>query len=172
MHKRVNSDDTARPASAQQNRDDSAEHSDAEAELEVSDDEATDPAVQIANFDWDDLHRRYHAMISTYSHEEAVLMDEWANLMEVLPCPSLLHSAAQLTSMQYFRVWANSGHDHETDRTFQRYVSAAVSLNRDTRLIKSRLQTRTMYVQNEENELENKRNHCKDDVNFLALFTH
>ncbi|KAH6637926.1 hypothetical protein C7974DRAFT_411382 [Boeremia exigua] len=123
-HKRVNTDETERPASAQQSRDDTQEHAGAETEENISDDdEEADPAVQIANFDWDDLHRRYHAAIKECSQEEQELMQEWRSLME------------------YFAIWANSGHEHETDRTFRR------------------LQTRTMYVKNEENKLEETRNH-------------
>ncbi|KAF2622788.1 hypothetical protein BU25DRAFT_415034 [Macroventuria anomochaeta] len=130
-HKRVNSDDTERPASAQRGSDDSEEHPDVEAEQEASDEEDADPAVQIANFDWGDLHQRYHEAINQCSQEEAGSMGEWNSLME------------------YFRIWANSGHEHETDRTFQR------------------LQTRTIYVQNEEDELENKRNHY---INVVRAF--
>ncbi|KAJ8108398.1 hypothetical protein OPT61_g8201 [Boeremia exigua] len=53
--KRVNTDETERPASAQQDRDDLDDH--VEAEQDLSDDDEADPAMQIANFDWDDLHQ-------------------------------------------------------------------------------------------------------------------
>lgn len=86
-HKRVNSDDTERPASAQRDCDESEEHSDIEAEQGLSDDEDADPAVQITNFDWEDLHQRYHEAINQCNLEEAELMEEWASLMEVLMCP-------------------------------------------------------------------------------------
>lgn len=85
-HKRMNSDDTERPASAQRKRDDSVGHSDVEAEQESSDDEEADPSAQIANFDWDDLHQRYHDAIKDCSAEEARLMQEWESLMKVLLC--------------------------------------------------------------------------------------
>ena len=82
-HKRMNSDDTERPASAQHKRDESAGHSDVETEQESSDEEA-DPSAHIANFDWDDLHQRYHDAIKDCSAEEARLMQEWESLMKVL----------------------------------------------------------------------------------------
>ncbi|KAF3001401.1 hypothetical protein E8E13_007194 [Curvularia kusanoi] len=122
-HKRVNSDDTERPTSVQRDRDDLGQIPDAGAETSDSDDEHADPALQIEDYNWQELHERYHNIINTCNAEEKELMEEWANLME------------------YFRIWANSGHVHETDRTFRR------------------LQTRTVYVQHEEEDLENKRNH-------------
>lgn len=83
-HKRVNSDDTERPASAQRDRrDGSVERSDVEAELDHSDEDA-DPAEPIADFDWQGLHEEYHAAINQCSQEEAELMHEWSGLMEVI----------------------------------------------------------------------------------------
>ncbi|XPS70357.1 hypothetical protein M3J09_002578 [Ascochyta lentis] len=130
-YKRINSDDTARPASAQHDRDNSEEHSDIEAEHESSENEDSDPATQIANFDWNRLHDQYHIAINNCSQEEAKLMQDWSNLME------------------FFRVWAESGHAQETDRTFQR------------------LQTRTKFVLHEEQKLEDKRNHY---INVVRAF--
>ena len=86
-HKRINSDDTERPASAQRDRDDSEQHSDIEVEQKLPDDDEADPAAQIADFDWEHLHQRYHDAIKTCSDEEAELMQEWSNLMEVLMSP-------------------------------------------------------------------------------------
>lgn len=83
-HKRVGSDDTERPASAQRIHDDSEEQSDIEAQQESSDDENVDPAAQIANFDWEELHKRYHDEIDRCSEEEIKLSDEWESLMKVL----------------------------------------------------------------------------------------
>ncbi|KAJ4314209.1 hypothetical protein N0V94_006567 [Neodidymelliopsis sp. IMI 364377] len=102
----MKSDDTERPASAQQNHDNLEEHSNVDEGQEPSDDEDLDPAAQIVDFDWDDLHQRYHVKINACHEEEFELMQEWESLMEVL--------------FYYFRVWADSGHAHETDRTFQR----------------------------------------------------
>ncbi|UPX11781.1 uncharacterized protein EKO05_0002369 [Ascochyta rabiei] len=84
QHNRIASDDTERPASAQRIHDDSEEHSDIEVEPESSEIEDTDPAMQIAGFDWNGLHERYHAAIDGCSQEEAALMEEWSNLMKVL----------------------------------------------------------------------------------------
>lgn len=83
-HKRVNSDETERPASAQRRRDGSEERSNAEAEQDVVDEEEADPAVRIADFDWSELHERYHNAIKKSGLEEEELMQEWASLMEVL----------------------------------------------------------------------------------------
>lgn len=83
-HKRVHSDDTERPASAQRNhRDSSIERSDIEAELDHSDDEG-EPSEPIRDFYWQDLHERYHAAINQCNQEEVELMHEWSGLMEVL----------------------------------------------------------------------------------------
>jgi len=83
-HKRVNSDSTERPASAQRGRrDGSVERSDVEGELELSDEDA-DPADPIVDFDWDELHQKYHDAINQCSQEETELMGEWSSLMEVL----------------------------------------------------------------------------------------
>lgn len=61
--------------------------------------------------------------MKTCHGEEAALTEEWESLMT------------------YFRLWAQSGHLHETDRTY------------------SRLCTRTSYVKHSEDTLEQKRNH-------------
>ncbi|KAJ4989239.1 hypothetical protein SVAN01_05318 [Stagonosporopsis vannaccii] len=111
-HKRVNSDETERPSSAQRGRDDSEEHLETEAENDVLDEEEADPALRIADFDWGDLHERYHDAIKKSSREEEALMQEWASLME------------------YFQIWANSGHEHETDRTFRRHALSANAMLR------------------------------------------
>lgn len=83
-HKRVNSDATERPTSAQRDRDESDQHSDVEPKHSASDDEDADPADQINPYDWDQLHQRYHNAINECNREEKELMDEWASLMEVI----------------------------------------------------------------------------------------
>ncbi|KAF2855409.1 hypothetical protein T440DRAFT_386046 [Plenodomus tracheiphilus IPT5] len=128
-HKRTNSDETARPPSAQQRRDDTGdEQSDANSDAEPIDD---GPAHRISDFDWDDLHSRYHAAINKCQDEENELMQEFESLMT------------------YFRIWADSGHGHETSRTYHR------------------LQTRSTYVRHSEEELETKRNHY---INVVKAF--
>jgi hypothetical protein len=87
-HKRVNSDATERPTSAQRDRDESDQHSDVESKQSASDDEDADPADQINPFDWDQLHQRYHDTINECNREEKELMDEWAGLMEVISSSS------------------------------------------------------------------------------------
>lgn len=120
-HKRMNSDDTARPPSAQQRDDDTGEEqSDVNSEDESIDNGPADP---ISDFDWDDLHSRYHAAMDKCHGEENELMLEFDSLMN------------------YFRIWAESGHAHETGRTYHR------------------LQTRSTYVRHSEDTLETTRNH-------------
>jgi hypothetical protein len=121
--RRVNSDDTERPPSAQRTQDEVDGQADANAG-EQTEDEDSDPAGRIEDFDWEDLHVRYHEAMNGCHNEESELMQEWESLMA------------------YFRIWANSGLEHETGRTY------------------SRLRTRMAYVQNAEEELEKKRNHC------------
>ncbi|KAF1944101.1 hypothetical protein EJ02DRAFT_452714 [Clathrospora elynae] len=120
--RRYTSDDTERPPSAQQTQQESDEQAEANGD-EGLEDEDTDPAEPIAEFDWDDLARRYHEAVNKCHGEEEELMREWESLMA------------------YFRIWAQSGHEHETDRTH------------------SRLRTRMTYVQNSEDTFEQRRNH-------------
>ncbi|KAJ4372151.1 hypothetical protein N0V83_003924 [Neocucurbitaria cava] len=120
--RRVSSEDTERPPSAQQLDRDRGEQADASDSDGLEDDE-NDPADKIADFDWDDLHERYHQAVDKCHGQETELMQEWETLMT------------------FFRTWAQSGHQHETDRTY------------------SRLRTRMTYVQHSEANLEKTRNH-------------
>ncbi|RMZ66652.1 zinc finger fyve domain-containing 19 [Pyrenophora seminiperda CCB06] len=120
--RRINSEETERPPSVQRTQDGADGPADAESESDLEE-EGSDPADRIVDFDWEDLHHRYHEAMKNCHGEEAALMQEWENLMD------------------YFRVWAQSGHEHETGRTY------------------SRLRTRTTFVQNEEDLLEQKRTH-------------
>lgn len=85
-HKRIRSDETERPASAQHNEHE--DHEDVEEgeeeEQNVLDPNEADPSAQIADFDWASLHERYHDTIKKCSQDEEELMQEWASLMEVL----------------------------------------------------------------------------------------
>ncbi|KAL5121204.1 hypothetical protein ACEQ8H_000672 [Pleosporales sp. CAS-2024a] len=126
--RRMSSQDTERPPSAQQPRRHLDEHTDASDDEDASD---SDPAEMVDDFDWDDLHARYHKAMDECHDHEGALTEEWESLMN------------------YFRIWAGSGHEHETDRTFQR------------------LKTRTAYVQNAEAKFESKRNHY---INVVKAF--
>ena len=88
--RRINSDETERPPSAQQTQNQVDEQSDANDE-EQSEDEDPDPAEKIEDFDWDDLHARYHEAIKKCHSEEAELMQEWESLMAVLHPISISH---------------------------------------------------------------------------------
>lgn len=83
-HERMNTDETERPASAQQIHDGLEDHLHDGTEEHVSDDEEGDPAIKITEFDWTNLHQNYHDAIKSFKVEEDELMQEWASLMEVL----------------------------------------------------------------------------------------
>ncbi|KAF2831498.1 hypothetical protein CC86DRAFT_366849 [Ophiobolus disseminans] len=120
--RRISSEDTERPPSAQQVHGNEDEHDD---EIDEEDEEEldSDPAERVIDFDWEDLHERYHKAMQGCHDQEGKLAQEWESLMN------------------YFRIWADSGNDQETDRTFKR------------------LKTRTNYVQNSEDKLEQTRQH-------------
>ncbi|KAH7399261.1 hypothetical protein BKA66DRAFT_565347 [Pyrenochaeta sp. MPI-SDFR-AT-0127] len=125
--RRVSSDETERPPSAQPIPYDSDEQVSASFEEE----ENSGPSERIVDFDWDDLHERYHEAVNKCQGQETELLKEWESLMT------------------YFRIWASSGHDRETGRTY------------------SRLRTRMTYVQNSEEKLERTRNHY---INVVKAF--
>ena len=90
--RRMHSDETERPSSAQRTKDEVDDEADAAAEQQ-SEDEESDPAEKIVDFDWQDLEARYHDAMKTCHNQEDLLMQEWDNLMNVqLPlryiCPS------------------------------------------------------------------------------------
>ncbi|KAF2035933.1 hypothetical protein EK21DRAFT_53574 [Setomelanomma holmii] len=132
--RRATSEETERPPSAQQARRDSDEHAGGDQDDEEELD--SDPAEKIVEFDWDELHERYHEAMKGCHDAEGELAQEWESLMS------------------YFRIWAESGHEHETDRTFQR------------------LRTRTTHVQNSEDRLERTRNHYIDVVKAFESALH
>jgi hypothetical protein len=77
--RRVASDETERPPSAQQLQrpEDEDDHED------DSDGIDSDPAETITDFDWDGLHQRYHNAMQDCHEQEAELAQEWESLMEV-----------------------------------------------------------------------------------------
>lgn len=77
--KRVSSEETERPPSAQQARDDEDERDNDNDEQE----EEADPSDRIVDFDWDDLYYRYQEAVSRCHDEETELMQEWGGLMDV-----------------------------------------------------------------------------------------
>ncbi|KAI4647767.1 hypothetical protein J4E93_004177 [Alternaria ventricosa] len=78
--RRMHSDETERPSSAQRTKDEVDDEADAAAEQQ-SEDEESDPAEKIVDFDWEDLEARYHDAMKTCHNEEDLLMQEWDNLM-------------------------------------------------------------------------------------------
>ncbi|KAF2468151.1 uncharacterized protein BDR25DRAFT_305154 [Lindgomyces ingoldianus] len=93
--------------------------------------EQCDPANQIVDFDWEDLAVRYHHEMRQCQQHEEDLLKEYGELMD------------------FFRVWVESGHAHETDRTYHR------------------LRTRMTHVQSSEEHLEKTRNHY---INVVKAF--
>lgn len=83
-HRRVGSDETERPHSAQQTQHDTDSHISETSEEEESDEDDSDPAHRIGDFDWEDLHHRYHEAMKVCHGEEAALMEEWESLMTVI----------------------------------------------------------------------------------------
>lgn len=104
-HKRMKSDDTERPASAQQDRGDSDDHSDVDADQIIAEDEDLDPAAPITHFDWDRLHQQYHDAMNECNSEEVELMQQWASLMEVLLY--LTHLPAKCTADHVYSTSAS-----------------------------------------------------------------
>lgn len=96
--KRTDSGETERPPSGQrppatdpENDADAIENMSTEDEEDLgaaqqeSEDEASDPSEQIDPFDWEGLQAQYHDAIAQVQGEEAGLMEEWGQLMEVCP---------------------------------------------------------------------------------------
>lgn len=80
--RRVSTGETERPPSAQQARGDADVAFDTSEDNEMEE-EDSDPADRIADFDWEDLHTRYHEAIKKCSEDEEALMQEWESLMSV-----------------------------------------------------------------------------------------
>ncbi|KAF1839902.1 uncharacterized protein K460DRAFT_371855 [Cucurbitaria berberidis CBS 394.84] len=122
--RRVSSEETERPPSAQQLPEEVDEQADPNDDDELEEEE-TDPADAVADFDWNGLHERYHEAVNKCHGQEIEMMQEWESMMT------------------FFRIWVDSGHEHETGRTY------------------SRLRTRMTHVQHSEATLERTRTHCE-----------
>ena len=81
--RRTNSNETERPLSAQRLQDDTDDPVHAKSEADEEEEESG-PADRIEDFDWEDLHHRYHEAMKNCHGEEAALMQEWEGLMDVL----------------------------------------------------------------------------------------
>jgi hypothetical protein len=79
-------EETERPASAQRVNPPTNDNLNIGEEeyLEPEEEDSDDPADKLAEFNWDDLHARYHQVINQATDEETELMDEWSHLMGVL----------------------------------------------------------------------------------------
>jgi hypothetical protein len=77
--RRVTSDETERPPSAQQPH----SHVGESADEDDGDDLDSDPAEVIIDFDWAGLHQRYHNAMQDCHLQEGELAREWESLMTV-----------------------------------------------------------------------------------------
>lgn len=98
---------------------------------EDDDEDEYDPAQRLKPLDWTRLEENYHDAMNKCDQDEAALTDEWAALMN------------------FFQIWAQSGHTQETDRSFKR------------------LKTRMAHVQRSEESIEKTRLHY---VNVVQAF--
>jgi hypothetical protein len=80
--KRLGSDDTERPPSAQQHADGS-DYVDDDDDEEEEEELESDPAEKLIDFDWESLMQRYHDAMQVCHDEEGQLMQEWESLMNV-----------------------------------------------------------------------------------------
>lgn len=113
---------------------------------EYANDEFNEPANPISPFDWEDLELRHHRQMSDCAKQEQALYGQFDELCRVsfLKPYQQGNNPDQLTiKPQYFKVWAESGAEHETTRGFKR------------------MRTQVTLVQHHEEELEKKRQHCK-----------
>lgn len=102
---RNSSTDTQRaPPNAQHTTTHAQALSSEDAEME---DDDSDPAEQIQDFDWDELLSRYHAAMAECEENQVALMQEWEDLNN------------------FFQVWAQAGHIQETNRTYSRLKTRA-----------------------------------------------
>ncbi|KAF2132940.1 hypothetical protein P153DRAFT_364194 [Dothidotthia symphoricarpi CBS 119687] len=116
---RVSTGETERPPSAQPIQGDADGSPDTSEDDEMGED--NDPAEKIVDFDWEELHARYHEAINKCHEGDAALMQEWESLMS------------------YFRIWAEAGHEHETSRTYSRLQTrSAYVQNSEEKLEKTR----------------------------------
>ncbi|OAG09059.1 uncharacterized protein CC84DRAFT_1215502 [Paraphaeosphaeria sporulosa] len=93
----------ARPPSAQQAQQvPEAEDLEPGEDEEYDSEDDADPADEMAHFNWEGLHERYHDTINTASAQEQELLREFSELVN------------------YFNIWANAGANQESDRTFHR----------------------------------------------------
>lgn len=76
----VHSDESERPPSAQQRRAEDEAMSEDDNDGEELD---SDPAEPIADFDWEELHKRYHDAMTECHEHEGQLTEEWTQLMNV-----------------------------------------------------------------------------------------
>ena len=82
--RRISTEDTERPPSAQQaQRDEDELAHDTEDDDEDEEDLDSDPAVKIADFDWEELHEKYHLAMQSCHADEEELLQEWQSLMSV-----------------------------------------------------------------------------------------
>jgi hypothetical protein len=154
--RRVSSTETDRPPSAQQLRQVDECHAD-ESDEEHEEDPDSDPAEKIVDFDWNDLHRRYHDAMKGCHEQEGELTQEWESLMKVRNhFPVDCWHADMDTVLPHLGRIRSRPRDGSNIQT----VPHPLRATRYNSLNLSSLKTRTTYVQNSEEALEKRRNHC------------
>ncbi|KAL9093950.1 MAG: hypothetical protein Q9165_003873 [Trypethelium subeluteriae] len=104
-----------------------------------------EPDEPIDSFNWSDLEMRYHDMIKERNQVEHQLLQEFDHLSQV-NCPMLV-VVLSLRGVKFFCQWAAAGALRETDRSYKR------------------LKTQAAFVNHEERQLEQKRQHYVQVVN-------
>jgi len=126
-----------------------------------------EPHERVEDFDWDDLHIRYHRTLQAFREREQAILGEFNSLCEVGLCSTSY--LQDLTWRQYFGVWANAIDKHEADRSFKRYSHVTVLAVGHCSDNVFRLKMQTAYVRHEEEELEQKRVHCTISTSLMIF---
>jgi len=80
----------------------------------------SDPQDRIEDFDWDELHQRYHDQMLAFQADDQAILVEFGSLCQVSLTVSIRE--LRLTLTQFFSIWASTTSSHEVDRSFKRYV--------------------------------------------------
>lgn len=109
-HRRVSSEDTERPPSGQQVRKDSDQDEEENDDEMEEDDSDCNPAEKIKDFDWNELHGRYHEAMDQCHTQEGELAEEWESLMNVLLHFACLgHDADEFAVLPHLgRIWSRA----------------------------------------------------------------
>jgi len=108
---------------------------------EEEDDESLAPGDPIKSFDWIALEKRHEDMITSQTEEETKLWNEYCALSNV--STTIFYPVFNQLTAQFLGAWTAASAVHERKRAFKRH------------------KTQQYYVQKREEELEDRRKHCK-----------